>query len=35
VTIGGETHVFPPGTTMEQAQAVLDEAEQLFLEGLS
>lgn len=35
VTIGNETHVFPPGTSMKEAQSVLDEAKRLHAEGLS
>jgi len=34
ITIGDETFVFPPGTTMEQAQSVVDEAKQLAAHGL-
>lgn len=35
VTIGNETHVFPPGTSMDDALAVCEEAKRLHDEGLS
>ncbi len=35
VTIGDRTMVFPPGTTMEEAREVLNEAKRLHDEGLS
>jgi hypothetical protein len=35
IRVGDETLVFPPGTTNEEAQSVLDEARRIYLKELS
>jgi hypothetical protein len=33
--IGDDVYVFPPGTSMEDARSVLEEAKRVYLESLS